>query len=44
MHNRGDFLEAEIHAKLPEFLMKSSTYDSGFMVAGARFELTTFRL
>jgi site-specific DNA recombinase len=44
MHNRGDFLEAEIHAKTPEFLMKSVGYDSGFMVAGAGFEPTTFRL
>lgn len=44
MHNRGDFLEAEIHAKTPEFLMKSVGYDSDLVVAGARFELTTFRL
>ena len=44
IHRTGDGLEAELYAKTPEFIAKSSGYDFDLVVAGARFELTTFRL
>ena len=44
VHPTSDGLEAELHAKTPEFLAKSMGKEFGLVVAGARFELTTFRL
>ncbi len=44
VHSTSDGLEAELHAKTPEFFAKSMGKEFGLVVAGARFELTTFRL
>lgn len=44
VRRNGDCLEAEMGVKTPEFLAKSMGKEFVFMVAGARFELTTFRL
>ena len=44
VRRKGDHLEAEFEAKAPEFFAKSMGKEFGLVVAGARFELTTFRL
>lgn len=44
LHRKGNLLEAEIKNELGEVLAEAAGIKSLLLVAGARFELTTFRL